>query len=255
MSHDPHNQFTEVADVYDSLMSVVPYGYWVDYAQQLWQRYETDPQRILDLACGTGNVLLELLRRGYEVEGADYSAAMLAVARRKAPPEVPLWCQDARSLQIPGPPFDACVCLFDSLNYLLSVTELRRAFQSVHRHLAPGATFLFDMNAIRALETGMFDQKGTGRDANLEYEWHSAWERSSRLCTIRMEFRLYDDDDSVRVLHETHVQRGFTAEEIRTALQDAGFDVLGFFDAFSTQPPNFRTDRYHIIARALECGK
>jgi ubiquinone/menaquinone biosynthesis C-methylase UbiE len=253
MSHDSQNQFTEVADVYDSLMSVVPYSYWVEYVERLWQRFEVSPQRVLDLACGTGNVLLELLRRGYEVGGADYSDAMLRVARRKVPAEVPLWCQDARTLDLPGPPFDACVCLFDSLNYLLSLADLRRGFVSIHRHLAPGGTLVFDMNAIRALETGMFDQKGTGKDTNLEYEWHSAWERASRLCTIRMEFRVHEQD-GMRVLHETHVQRGYTAEEIRAALGDAGFEVLGFFDAFSTQPPNFRTDRYHVIARALRAG-
>ncbi|MCC2668425.1 MAG: Methylase involved in ubiquinone/menaquinone biosynthesis [Armatimonadetes bacterium] len=251
MSHDPHNQFTEVADVYDSLMSVVPYGYWVDYVERLWQRFELSPRRVLDLACGTGNVLLELLRRGYDGEGADASAAMLHVARRKIPEQVPLWCQDARVLELGGEPFDACVCLFDSLNYLLSPADLRRAFAAVRRNLAPGGTMLFDMNAIRALETGMFDQKGTGSDASLEYEWHSAWERASRLCTIRMEFRVHGRDGT-RVLHETHVQRGYSADEIRAALGEARFEVLGFFDAFTTQPPNFRTDRYHVIARAVD---
>jgi ubiquinone/menaquinone biosynthesis C-methylase UbiE len=249
MSHDPQNQFTEVAEVYDSLMSVIPYSYWVDYVERLWFRFETKPRRVLDLACGTGNVLLELLERGFEVEGADASAAMLDIARRKVPAEVPLWCQDARALDIPGEPFEACVCLFDSLNYLLTLPDLHRAFQSIHRHLAPGSTLVFDMNAIRALETGMFDQKGTGNDPSLDYEWHSAWERTSRLCTIRMEFRVHDRGGT-RVLHETHVQRGYTIEEIRGGLRDSGFEVLGFYDAFTTHSPNFRTDRFHVIARA-----
>lgn len=250
MSHDPQNQFTDVAEVYDSLMSVVPYSYWVDYVERLWFRFETKPRRILDLACGTGNVTLELLERGLAVEGADVSAAMLEIARRKIPQEVPLWCQDACALNIPGDPFEGCVCLFDSLNYLLSLADLRRAFQSVHRHLVTGGTFVFDMNAIRALETGMFDQKGTGHDPSLEYEWHSAWERNSRLCTIRMEFRVRDREGT-RVLHETHVQRGYTIEEIRGTLKESGFEVLGFYDAFTTHSPNFRSDRYHVIARAL----
>lgn len=248
MSHEPQNQFTEVAEVYDSLMSVIPYSYWADYVERLWFRFEAAPRRVLDLACGTGNVLLELLDRGYEVEGADFSAAMLEIARRKVPPEVRLWCQDARTLEIPGEPFDACVCLFDSLNYLLSLPDLRRAFQSVQRQLVPGSTFIFDMNAIRALETGMFDQKGTGHNPSLRYEWQSAWERTSRLCTIRMEFRVQENGET-RVLHETHVQRGYTIEEIRGTLTESGFEVLGFYDAFTLLSPNFRTDRYHVIAR------
>jgi len=249
MAQEPDNQFTGVAELYDSLMSVVPYAHWVDYVEGLWRRFDLTPRRVLDLACGTGNVLLELLARGYDVEGADYSAAMVRIAERKAPAGVRIWHQDARSLSIPGEPFDACVCLFDSLNYLLSLEELRRAFDGVRRHLRSGGGFVFDMNAIRALETGMFDQRGTGRDASLEFEWHSAWEPRTRLCTIRMEF-ISHEIAGTRVLHETHVQRGYTVPEITGALSEAGFELLGFYDAFTTRSPNFRTDRYHVIARA-----
>jgi SAM-dependent methyltransferase len=204
---------------------------------------------VLDLACGTGNVTAELLRRGYQVEGADSSRAMLAVARRKLGSAVRLHRQDARNLRLPGPPFDACVCLFDSLNYLLDARDLRRAFAAVARHLQPGGTFVFDVNAIRALRTGMFDQTGTGRDPSLEYEWHSAWDPAARLCTIEMEFRVRDRQ-GMRLFHETHVQRGYALEEIETALRAAQLAVLGVFDAFTTRPPTEVSDRYHFIAAA-----
>ncbi|HEU4754150.1 MAG TPA: class I SAM-dependent methyltransferase, partial [Armatimonadota bacterium] len=205
---------------------------------------------VLDLACGTGNVLRELLRRGYEAEGADASPAMIEVARRKFPADVPLWCQDARFLDLPSPPFDACVCLFDSLNYLLEPADLQRAFRAIHRHLKPGGSLVFDMNAIRALETGMFDQKGTGRDASLEYAWESAWDPISRLCTIQMEFRSYERAGT-RVFHETHVQKGYTLREVTRLLDLASFEVLAVYDAFSTRPPNPKTDRFYVVARAI----
>src|SRR3712207_7668798 len=48
--------------VYDSLMAVVPYRHWVDYVERLWERFESSPTTVLDLACGTGNVTLELAR-------------------------------------------------------------------------------------------------------------------------------------------------------------------------------------------------
>lgn len=249
MAESTPNQFTEVAEVYDSLMSVVPYGWWVDYVEGLWERFDARPRRVLDLACGTGNVLRELLRRGYDAEGADLSPGMLRIAERKLPVGTRLWQQDARALDLPGEPFDACVCLFDSLNYLLELSELRRAFQGIQRHLHPGGILVFDMNAIRALETGMFDQRGIGRDASLEFEWHSAWEPRTRLCTIQMEFREHGREGT-RVFHETHVQKGYSQPEIDSALRDAGLELLGLYDAFSTRSPNARTDRYHVAARA-----
>lgn len=243
------NQFNAVAEIYDSLMSVVPYRWWVEYVERLWARYGFAPERVLDLACGTGNVTRELRKRGYEVEGTDYSASMLEVARRNLGPETPLWCQNMKDLALPSPPFDACVSLFDSLNYLLTHSELEQALAAVHRHLVPEGCFVFDMNAIRALETGMFDQSGTGRDDSLEYEWHSAWEPVSRLCTIQMEFRVRDGARE-RVFHETHVQKGYTQHEITTGLERAGFRVLGVYDAFTMNPPTARTDRLYFVARA-----
>jgi ubiquinone/menaquinone biosynthesis C-methylase UbiE len=241
-------QFTDVADIYDNLMSVVPYSWWVEYVERLWTSFDHHPKRVLDVACGTGNVTRELLKRGYEVAGVDNSAAMLNVARRKLPDTVPLFCQDARELSFDGPPFDAVVCLFDSLNYLLEPQDLHRAFRAVRRHLPDGGPFVFDMNAIRALEAGMFDQRGTGRDADLEYEWHSAWDPISRICTIRMEFHQRVNGDEWDTLYETHLQRGYTLEEISRGLEDCGFEVMAIYDAFTNHRPTAKSDRYHVLA-------
>lgn len=249
MTDTPHNQFTEVAEIYDSLMSVVPYKWWVDYVEDLWNHFGIDPQRVLDLACGTGSVTQELVRRGYEVAGADLSEPMLAVARRRLGPGVPLWAQNMRDLLLPAPPFDACVSLFDSLNYLLTLSDLQSAYSAVRRHLNPGGSFVFDMNAIRALETGMFNQSGTGRDDSVCFEWHSAWEPVSRLCTIQMEFRVRGREGE-RVFRETHIQKGYTQYEITQALTDTGFDVMGVFDAFTLNPPTGKTDRLYFVARS-----
>ncbi|MFE2358937.1 bifunctional 2-polyprenyl-6-hydroxyphenol methylase/3-demethylubiquinol 3-O-methyltransferase UbiG [Streptomyces parvulus] len=41
--------------------------------------------RVLDAGCGTGRVLIELARLGYDGVGVDSDASMLAVARRAAP--------------------------------------------------------------------------------------------------------------------------------------------------------------------------
>jgi SAM-dependent methyltransferase len=242
------DQFHEVAEVYDSLMSVVPYSWWVEYVELLWKWFGLQPRRVLDLACGTGCVTAKLLEHGYEVEGADYSEPMLRIARRKLPEHVALWHQDARELRIPGEPFDACVSLFDSLNYIVELEDLYRVFHAVRGHLAPEGSLVFDMNAIRALEKGMFNQQGTGSDASLEYDWQSAWEPASRLCTIRMEFRVHEHLGT-RIFHEMHVQRGYTIEEVSRGLEQAGFRVLAVFDAFTMRQPTSKSDRYHFVAK------
>jgi ubiquinone/menaquinone biosynthesis C-methylase UbiE len=243
----PH-QFRDVAEIYDSLMSVVPYRQWVDYVEQLWLRFQCRPRRVLDLACGTGNVTEELARRGYEVVGVDSSAEMLRAARRKAP-RLTFVEQDARALALPER-FDAAVCLFDSLNYLLELADLEAALRGVRRHLEPEGLFIFDLNAIRALEQGMFDQQGHGRDDTVAYVWRSHYFPDRRLCRIDMRFYVHEPAGT-REFTETHWQRGYTLAEVTRALADAGLHPLAVFDAFTFRPPTARSDRLYFVAAAL----
>jgi SAM-dependent methyltransferase len=247
MASGPDNQFTDVAAVYDQLMAVVPYRYWVDYVEQLWERFGAAPRSVLDLACGTGNVLLELGRRGYGVAGADSSATMLREARRKVGAAAPLFRQDMRELVLERT-FDAAVCLFDSLNYLLEDGDLERAFRAVGRHLAAGGLLVFDMNSIRALEEGMFNQQDGGRDPSLRFLWRSRYDPATRRCTVDMEYTTQTPEGS-RLFREIHVQRGYPLAEITTALQTAGLEVLAAYDSFTFDPPTPRSDRYHFVAR------
>lgn len=76
--------YNEMAFLYDPVAYVVSLGSW-----RCWQRASlaflptanTGP--ILELAHGTGNLQIDLLRRGYRVIGLDLSAYMGQIARRK----------------------------------------------------------------------------------------------------------------------------------------------------------------------------
>ena len=53
------------------------------YRQLARNRMEFATGSVLDLACGTGRLLVPLLRDGYQVVGLDRSPEMLAAAARK----------------------------------------------------------------------------------------------------------------------------------------------------------------------------
>jgi len=245
------SQFTDVAEVYDSLMSVVPYRHWVDYVERIWERFEASPTAVLDLACGTGNVTLELARRGYWATGVDNSEAMLRQARVKPHPvgarPVPFLLQDARALDLPER-FDACVSLFDSLNYVLTPDELGAVFAGVARHLQPRGLLVFDVNTVRALERGMFTQQGFGADPSLSYAWKSEYDPATRLCRIAMRFQV-QTPTGTREFHETHVQRGYPLADISALLEGAGMELLGIYQGFGFRPATERSDRAYIVAR------
>lgn len=243
---DP-GQFGEVACIYDDLMNGVPYGHWMDYLELLWKWFQLRPERVLDLACGTGTVTHMLHQSGLEVAGVDLSDRMLEVARRKLPSRIPLWQQDLAELDLPDRQWDCAVCFFDSLNYILEPMRLFEAFGRIREHLLPGGAFIFDMNSPYALRSGMFDQKATNGRTGLAYRWRSDWDESAGICTIRMEFR-FPDGSETRVVREVHRQRAYAAEDVGAMLRQSGFEVKGSYQAYTLTPVTARSDRFHVVA-------
>jgi len=96
---------------------------------------------LLDVACGTGAHLAEL-SRWYEVEGADISPAMLAVARRRLP-AIPLHQADMRTLDL-GRSFDVVICLFSSIGYVTDPSEMQATVARLAAHVAPGGVLVLD---------------------------------------------------------------------------------------------------------------
>src|SRR5438034_771625 len=95
--------------------------------------------RILDLCCGTGQLVGELMRRGYHVTGVDGSEQMLGFARANAP-GAEFVHADVRTMTLPSS-HDAAVCLFDSLNHLMRPDEVETAFRNVRAAVTSGAPF------------------------------------------------------------------------------------------------------------------
>jgi glycine/sarcosine N-methyltransferase len=120
---------------------------------------QTGARRVLDSACGTGMHTLELARRGYGAAGADLSSAMVARARANAAAahlDVPFvtagFGQMSSAFQnSPIFPFDALLCLGNSLPHLLSHSDLAAALQDFAGCLRPGGRLILQSRNFDAL--------------------------------------------------------------------------------------------------------
>ena len=92
------------------------------------------PLRVLDVACGTGAMLVPLLAMypNASLTGVDLSSEMLEVARRKLSERVNLVCARAESLPFPAQYFDLVI----STNAFHYFRDPRRALSEFHRVLA-----------------------------------------------------------------------------------------------------------------------
>lgn len=249
---DAPNQFIEVAAVYDRLMHSVPYADWVAYLKRLLETRNARPRRILDLACGTGNVTELLAEEGYVMTGVDIASHMIAEARRKAGEKglsITYHVQDAGLLDLPGERFDLCISLFDSLNYVTEPAHLQSAFERVALHLTRNGLFIFDLNSELALRENFFDQSSMNPEEPLRYDWRSTYFPETRLCRVHMDFWYHGEDGTVHEFEEEHWQFAYRTDEIVAMLASAGFEEITCYQAYTLRPVNRATDRIYYVAR------
>ncbi len=245
-------QFARVAPLYDQLMHDVPYTAWIAYLHELLADRNAKPRRVLDLACGTGNVTTLLAMEGFSVVGVDVAAAMVAEAERKAREQhlaIPYFVQDAAELDLPGHRFDLCVSMFDSLNYVTVPERLGLAIDRVAAHLTRNGLLLFDMNSEYALKNRFFDQSNRATDARLRYEWLSEYFPDTRLCRVKMDFWYQEDDETELKFTEEHWQFAYREDEVVEMLSNRGFTNIATYQAYTRKPTTRTTDRIFYAAR------
>jgi demethylmenaquinone methyltransferase/2-methoxy-6-polyprenyl-1,4-benzoquinol methylase len=107
--------FDRIAPRYDLLNRLLTFGMDVGWRRRTVAALGLPPGgRILDLACGTGDLCRELQAAGYAAVGVDRSAGMLAAARTSAP----LVRGDALFLPVPDGSIDGIVCGFALRNFV-----------------------------------------------------------------------------------------------------------------------------------------
>ncbi len=108
------------------------------------------PRRVLDLACGTGDLALRLARRAPRDVGvlaADFSAPMLEVARRKAGSRPPgarvAWAlADAAELPFGDRSLDCVAIAFGLRNLTYKNPRSERYLAEIRRVLSPAGRFV-----------------------------------------------------------------------------------------------------------------
>jgi demethylmenaquinone methyltransferase/2-methoxy-6-polyprenyl-1,4-benzoquinol methylase len=126
--------FDRIARVYDRMNSVMTAGMHHRWRERAADLAQVGPgSRALDVATGTGDLALELSRRGAEVTGMDFAPAMLEIAREKGP-GLTFEEGDALALRYPDRAFDAVSVGFGARNF----ADLDRGLSEMARVAKPG---------------------------------------------------------------------------------------------------------------------
>jgi SAM-dependent methyltransferase len=242
--------------LYDVLCSGLDYGndYYVDLA-----RRAKGP--VLDVACGTGRILLPCLRAGADAEGLDLFDGMLARLRHKAAAEgfdPPLHRADMREFRL-ARRFALVMIPFNAFIHNMTADAQISCLRHCREHLQPGGLLAFDVafpdpaavvgtDGKRVLEGEVIHQE-TGLPVRM-YDTR-AFDRVAQTQRSLMEVELLDAGGNIVETHRwDFTVRYFYATELELLLRLAGFSRWELFGGFDRRPLAKETDAIVVEARA-----
>ena len=240
-----YNKFSEV---YDNFINI-DYGSWVKYIESLWAKFGCKPNLVLDLACGTGNITIPLAKKGYDMIGLDLSEDMLSMARSKSRKleNILFTLQDMRRFELYGT-VDACICMVDSVNYILGEAELSEVFRLTRNYLNPGGLFIFDINTKHKFQNILKSNSFCDITEDAALIWENYYDEDSQINEYMVSIFLKSKNGLYERHEEFHSQRAYEAEYICEALKASGFELLAQYDALTFDKPRKESEKVFFVA-------
>ncbi len=234
---------------YDSLMDDVPYEKYID----LVKKFAKKEQLILDIGCGTGSVLIELLKFGFIVDGLDISDEMLLLTSQKLYDNnlhAELYQDDMLNIEIKNY-YDIIYSFLDSINYLTSLVEVKKTFQNVYNALKEKGTFLFDVHSLYKVFNIFDGYCYNETNEFVTYLWNTYVEKTAQYSTVYHELSFFMKQQSglYKRLDEYHEQVVFPLETYLTILKEVGFKIDDILFDFDLSKNENNCEKILIIAK------
>lgn len=137
-----HSLYRDLAKHYDLIYGSKDYRAEAQKLQELIKTHQrSSGNDLLEVACGTGNHLQHFLGE-YRVVGTDLEEEMLNIARQKLK-DVEFIRQDMTKLHLKKQ-FDVILCLFSSIAYVKTLSNLRKTIKGFANHLKQGGVVILE---------------------------------------------------------------------------------------------------------------
>jgi len=231
------------------------------------------PQRVLELACGSGRIGLELLHGpgDFALEGLDIMPEMLNAYRRKLEREpeaiqkrVTLHEGDMSEYQLEHKgAFDLIFLPFNSIAHLYELDQQLDMFKNTHEHLAPNGRFVVDtfLPDIDYLSNAL------NRPSNvyLEDEIESPEDEFTMLLYSSRKYDQIEQNQHITWTHEKFFESGeneryltkldmhvFFPRELQLLFLATGFSIEAIYGGYDWKPFGKGTRQIVVGRKAKE---
>lgn len=242
------NSYERFAEVYDELMTDIPYDEYVEWIQMYAP--QTNYPSILDIGCGTGTLLFMLDEAGYTTAGIDLSEDMLAVANARlaaAGKSIPLFAMSMDQLE-GFSELDIAIIPIDSINYLREEQAVIETLQRIFNSLRNGGQLFFDVHSLFKMDTVFLNSPFTYDDGEITYVWHTEMGEEQHSVYHQMTFFVRQQNDLFERFDEEHYQRTFAPEQYEKWLYEIGFSEVHITADWTMEQPTEESERIFIRA-------
>lgn len=238
------------AEFYDGLTENVDYTAKADYLCEVFRRCNHSTGYVLDLACGTGTLTVELKKRGLDIYGIDSSYEMLAEANQKANDEeldILFVCQKMQSLELFGT-INTCVCTLDSINHLNGRNQVQKTFDRVSLFMEKDGLFVFDVNTLYKHREVLGNNTFVYDTDKVYCVWQNTYRKPDESVQIDLDFFIPEGKAYVRCC-ESFREFAYSTEDLTAMLDKSGFDVIGCYRDMTFDEPESDTQRITFVAK------
>jgi SAM-dependent methyltransferase len=219
---------------------------WYGSELQRHLKGQTEP-RVFEPMCGTGRFILPLLKRGFQVDGADPSEPMLkrchdrlvkaqyevqspwgtSESESDQPVRVHLWQQKLQELELPEgtAPYAAAFIPAASFCLIHEPADVHAALTRLREHLQEGAPALieFELPHPEINWPGEAVKTATQGGTQIRLVSRVTYDFATQLESYHNVYELKQSGKVVATEDETMQLRCYAPDEIRSELQKAGF--------------------------------
>jgi len=224
--------YKEFANIYDELInSDINYKSWSSNILCICKEHNLDMESYLDLACGTGNLTIEIASEFKHIWAVDLSNDMLAQAERKmrdALIKAKFVCQDICQLNL-NDTFNLITCCLDSSNYILEEENFKKYLLGVYDLLKNDGLFIFDINSYYKLTNILGNNTYNYDSDEVVYIWENYLEND----IVEMNLTFFVKEGQVyRRFDELHSERAYTEEYVEGLIKEIGFEIIKKMDSY-----------------------
>jgi 2-polyprenyl-3-methyl-5-hydroxy-6-metoxy-1,4-benzoquinol methylase len=236
--------FFYAMEVYDKMAEYYDLIYGDEWDTEFYLNEARNARgKVLEVACGTGRILLTLARNNIDVTGLDLSEGMLQILNEKAKSEgIEVAVHHANMIDFKlEERFNLIIVPYRSFLHLTSDSERSAAIRNFMEHLNPGGRLILhtynpseeelEMSGeFHHYDTEEFSYKGK----NLVLDWFLKYDSSDGSGSYRI---VLNEEDGKSVNYEMKIYF-ITPKDIQRLLESAGYKNIRHYCGFDYSPFN-----------------